>query len=263
MLSSPIGGIVMRHIYMLRRDINYIFGTFYWPLLDVIIWGFLGKWIQQSQIKGFSNYEAIALLGILLWQIIGRGCNVLIIAFVEELWTNNIINLFSLPVRITEWICGVIIFFGIMLLLIFIFCTAFILAFYDVSLWLLVSTFFIFCIPLIFSSIWVGFTCLQLVTFLGRRGCELCFVIAWFLLPFSGAYYPIEVLPAWAQSVSSWIPLSYIFEGMRHYLMHGGNPMPYLLKGTIMSIIYAAVAIIVFIYCFNLSKKKGLVRLVD
>src|SRR6266498_3746127 len=69
---TPIWAIVLRHIRLWKRDINFLLGGFYWPVLDIIIWGFLGAWIQQSQTAQFHNYEVAALLGILLWQVIGR-----------------------------------------------------------------------------------------------------------------------------------------------------------------------------------------------
>jgi ABC-2 type transport system permease protein len=104
---------------------------------------------------------------------------------------------------------------------------------------------------------------LQILFTLGKRGIELGFVIAWFLAPFSGAFYPLEILPTWAQKFSSLLPMSYVFQGMRGYVMFQQDPTVYLLKGYVMSIIYAACAIVLFMYCFNKSKQKGLARLVD
>ena len=127
----------------------------------------------------------------------------------------------------------------------------------------MISTFLLFLPPLIFSAIWIGFTCLQIVVTIGKRGVEVGFVFAWFLLPFSGAYYPIEILPAWAQTVSAYLPMSYVFQGMRGYVMHKQDPTAYLLKGCALSIIYAICAVMMFVYCFNRSKQKGLARLAD
>src|ERR1700722_18655619 len=116
MLSfSSIWAVVIRHARAWKRDPNFIFAGFYWPLLDIIIWGFLGAWIQKSQATQFHNYEAAALLGILLWQIVGRGCNVMGFSLNEELLTNNVVNLFSLPLRIGEWMCGIVLFTAIIM----------------------------------------------------------------------------------------------------------------------------------------------------
>lgn len=92
---SSVWAVVLRHLRMWLRDPNFFLGGFYWPLLDVFIWGFLGSWIARSSMGQFQYYETAALLGILLWQVVGRGCNVMVVSFCEELWSQNIVNLFS------------------------------------------------------------------------------------------------------------------------------------------------------------------------
>jgi ABC-2 type transport system permease protein len=248
---------------MLRRDLNFTLGCLYWPLLDVFIWGFLGSWIQQSQTGEFQNYKAAALLGVLLWQIIGRGCNYMALSFVEELWSNNITNLFTFPLSIAQWMLGAILFTIIMLCITTSSCMLFIYLLYDVSLWQIFSTFVLFYLPLFFCCLWIGFTCLQIVILLGKRGIELTFVVCWSLMPFSGAYYPIDVLPIWGQKFSALFPMSYLFQGMRNYVMHQQDPTPYLIKGYVLSVVYATCALLLFVYYFNQSKKKGLARLAD
>ncbi len=260
---TSIWTIVLRHMRVWKRDPNLLLFMFYWPLLDIFVWGFLGSWIQQSQIATFQNYEMIALLGILLWQIIGRGCNIMILAFTEELWSNNIINLFSLPLRITEWMGGIIVFMAMMIMLTSLYCMSIIFLLYELSLCTVLKIFFIFFPPLFLSALWVGFICLSILFTLGKRGIELGYVIAWFLMPFSGAFYPIEVLPMWAQKFSALLPMSYVFQGMRGYVMYQHNPAPYLFKGYVMGGAYALCSMILFVYCFNKSKQKGLARLVD
>ncbi|HSC25130.1 MAG TPA: ABC transporter permease [Candidatus Babeliales bacterium] len=258
---TSIWAVVLRYMLMLRHDLNFVLGTLYWPLLDIVTWGFLGSWIAQSQAVEFHNYESVALLGILLWQVVGRGCNIICLTFCEELWANNIVNLFSLPLRIGEWMCGIVLFNAIMMFIMSLICMLIVSLLYNISIWYIVSTFLIFLPPLFFSSIWIGFTCLSIVATLGRRAAELGFALAWLLLPFSGAYYPIEILPFWGQIISNYLPMSYIFQGMRKYVIYQQDPTIYLIKGYVLSICYAISAVIFFIYCFNRSKQKGLARL--
>jgi ABC-2 type transport system permease protein len=255
--------VMVRYARLYRRDLNLLLGGFYWPVLDILIWGFLGSWIQQSAVVQFQNYETIALLGILLWQVVGRGSTIIGLAFSEELWSNNLVNLFSLPLATSGWIGGVLLLYLIMMSLTSFVCMVFILLLYDVSAWQLISTFLIFAPPLLFSGIWLGFTLLQIVVTLGKRGVELGFVVAWFLLPFSGAYYPIEVLPWWGQMISACLPMSYVFRGMRGYLMYQRDPTVDLIKGYLLGIFCATVAILLFAYCFNRSRQQGLARLMD
>lgn len=259
--SASIWAVVLRHLHVWKRDLNVMLFGFYWPMLDILIWGFLGAWIQATQ--QFHNYEAAALLGVLLWQIVGRGCNIMANAFCEELWSHNVVNLFSLPLRLSEWMLGVVMFYTIMMAMTTTFCMLVISALYNVSMWQLLSTFLIFVPPLFFCGIWLGFTCLQIIVTLGKRGVELGYVVGWFLMPFSGAFYAIDILPLWAQKISTCLPMSYVFQGMRAYLMQQQDPTPYLFKGYLLSILYATSSLILFVYCFNRSKRNGLARLTD
>lgn len=260
---SPIWATVLRYTRLWRRDLNVLLFAFYWPILDVLVWGFMGAWIQSTNTVEFGQYQMVALLGILLWQAAARGANVIGIAFMEELWTGNIVNLFSLPIRTSEWILGIIFYNAIMMCMTTIFSMLLIYLFYSVSMLKIIGTFLIFFPPLFFSGIWLGFTVLQLLVLLGKRGMELAFVVAWFLLPFSGAFYPIDVLPYWLQVVSNVFPMNYVFEGMRGYVMHQQEPTVYLIKGYILSILYAIASVALFVYCLNRSKQKGLARLAD
>ena len=64
--SMSVWTIVLRFMQVWKRDPNLLLAMFYWPLLDILIWGFLGAWIQQAQSTSFYHYETCALLGILL-----------------------------------------------------------------------------------------------------------------------------------------------------------------------------------------------------
>jgi ABC-2 type transport system permease protein len=260
---SSIWALVLRHARLYRRDANLLLAIFYWPLLDIIIWGFLGSWIAQVQAGQLQNYTTVALLGVLLWQVIGRGCNILCFVFNEELWAQNVVNLFSLPLRLSEWICGAILFSSITMGLTTVIGIATIALLYDVPWWHMLYPFFLFLPPLFLSAIWLGFISLQITITLGKRGTELAYVIIWFLMPFSGAYYPIDILPAWGQKISAVLPMSYVFQAMRGYVMYGQDPVANLRIGYLLSSVYAICALAGFVYCFNRSKRKGLARLVD
>lgn len=260
---SPIWAVTLRHLRLYRRDPNLPFMVLYWPLLDILTWGFLGAWVQQSGITEFHNYELVALLGVLLWQVAGRGATPIAFTMCEEIWQNNVINIFSLPLRMIEWILGTICYFTFMVAAVGLASILCIYAFYELPLSTLLYNYFLFFPPLYFCGIWLGFTCLQIIILTGKRGIELAFVVIWFLLPFSGAYYPMEVLPDWGQRLGALFPMSYVFTGMRNHLMHGHNPGINLLKGYVLSIGYAIGAILLFIYLFNRAKHKGLTRLTD
>ncbi|HEV2601946.1 MAG TPA: ABC transporter permease [Candidatus Babeliales bacterium] len=260
---AVIWAVIIRHLRTYIQDFNLTVVGFFWPLFDILVWGMLGAWIQQSQPEQLRNYQVTALLAIILWQVVSRGAHTMIRAFNEELASNNIVNLFSLPIATSDWVIGMILFSTIRTVVSSIFCILIIYGAYGISIWYMISTFLIFFPPLFFSCIWVGLTCLQIMISIGRRGIELGFIVGWVLAPFSGVFYPTDILPYWAQTISAVLPMSYVFSGMRGYVMHQQDPTSYLIIGYILSVLYAISAIILFIYCFNRSKKNGLSRLAD
>jgi ABC-2 type transport system permease protein len=236
----------------------------YWPLQDVVFWGFLGSWIEQSNnLFGANNYKFVALLALLLWQQIGRGSNIMIGVFSEELWSNNIVNLFSLPLKITEYMFGLVLCYIMMISFSAIFCMLFMAILYNINLFSIASNFLLFFIPFLICGITFGFMALSIIISFGKRGTELGYILTWCLLPFSGAYYPTSVLPVWGQKVSACFPMSYLFQAVRECLLYQKDPTINIIKGVSLAILYLAIAVTIFIYCFNRSKKNGLNRLID
>jgi ABC-2 type transport system permease protein len=262
---APVWALVIRHLTLYKRDLNLIIAALFWPLLDILMWGFIGKWMASSSATGTHShlYTMTLLLGVLLWQVVGRGTGIMNMAFIEELWAHNVVNLFSLPLKLSEWMCGVLVyyFFGISLSTAVCMLASFTL--YDLPVWHFISTYLLFMPPLFLCGVGLGFLCLQIIFTLGKRGVELGWMVSWILMPFSGAYYPIEVLPAWGQTISAFLPMSYVMQGMREYVMYERNPTMYLLKGYALGAVYAVCGVLLFVYCFNRSKQRGLARLVD
>lgn len=255
--------LTMRHLRLLKRDVNLIMSTLYWPLLDVLIWGFLGSYMQQSQVGAHHNYVIVSLLGIVLWRTTSSAAIVTARGFVEELWSNNLINLISLPLRLTEWIGGIMVYSAVMSCFTAFYCMVLIMLIYGINPALLIGHVIMFVPPLFLCGLAIGMFCLTIIAYCGKRAEELYYVFAWFFAPFSTAFYPREILPHWAQMISDCLPMSYIFTGMRASLMQNADPIPFLLQGYGMAISYLLVAIFCFGWAFKSSKKRGLARLAD
>lgn len=256
---QPICGVILRSARLWKHDINLLLFSLYWPLLDILIWGFLGSWMQQAQ--NIPNFAAVTLLGILLLQFAFRAPNTIVMSFMEEIWADNLVNLFSLPLKISEWIVGVTIFTAFVSTLIALFSVMIMWLLYNIALSKILISFALFAPPLFICGIWLGFMGLLTVTFYGKRAQEFGFILVWLFAPFSGGYYPIEALPDWARGISSFLPMSYILEGMRNYVLSGINPTDALIKGYSLAIVYTGLAIALFVYAFDKTKVKGLARL--
>ena len=81
------------------------------------------------------------------------------------------------------------------------------------------------------------------------------------LMPFCGVFYPISILPSWAQVVARWVPGSYVFEGMREVIRTGNLPVSNLLIALGLNLGYMILALMWFKISFEVSREKGLQRL--
>src|SRR5665213_1577172 len=109
-----INAIIMRHLRLWIRAKNMFVAILYWPLFDICVWGFLGLWMQHQY--NDSTSAAILLLNTMLFQLVRRSAGGIFLAFVEEILTRNIAAFFALPVRLSEWIVGVLLFMGMQLI---------------------------------------------------------------------------------------------------------------------------------------------------
>jgi ABC-2 type transport system permease protein len=114
---------------------------------------------------------------------------------------------------------------------------------------------------LLMSGWYVGFLVASLIVRFGTRIQTLAWSGVYLLAPFSAIYYPVETLPAWAQTVAHLLPMSYVFEGMRAVLFSGSLETGLLLKSLGLDLLYLVLAIGFFRKMFEASRKAGLASL--
>jgi ABC-2 type transport system permease protein len=96
-----------------------------------------------------------------------------------------------------------------------------------------------------------------------RYGTRVQF-IAWSLIavisPFSALYYPLSVLPQWAQDVARFIPTSYIFEGAREIIYKGHLSLDKIYWSLGLNLIYLTLGFIFLRLSFDKVLQKGMKR---
>ena len=77
--------LVVRYMYLYRRSLPRMMEIFYWPFLDLVIWGFITVYLMrfQEQIPGVVTFFLGALI---LWDILFRAQQGVTISFLEEIW---------------------------------------------------------------------------------------------------------------------------------------------------------------------------------
>ena len=252
-----IFAIVMRHLYLYKRSLSRLMEIFYWPLLDLLVWGFITLYLDQF--KGtLPNFLAFFLGALILWDILYRSQQGISISFLEEVWSRNLLNLFVTPLRPGEFLIAT------MIISIFKLFTA--AAVTVVLAWLLYS-FNIFImglalLPFVLNLMvfgWaIGVSTTAVILRFGQKAEIMAWDLAFLFQPLSAVFYPVSVLPQWLQQIALWIPATPVLEGMRAVIKSVTFPWPELLWSLWLNLLYLSAAVLYFYYTFYVARQKGL-----
>ena len=95
-------GAFRRHYYLWIRNPEYFFETFWQPVVDVLMWGFISYYISRNGIS-LQPVVSFFLSGVVLFAILRRGQHEVTFSFMEEAWSRNLQNILMTPVRIGEY----------------------------------------------------------------------------------------------------------------------------------------------------------------
>lgn len=256
-----IEGIILRHFYNLRHNLDRLSDTFYWPAMDLILWGLTSVYIKK--VTPNVPFIMVAIItALILWLVVWRSQYEITVNLMAELWDRNLVNIFASPLTLAEWITAVMILGIIKMILSIIFTVGFAFLLYQTNIF----SFGFYLIPFIVSLLmtgWAaGFVVASLIIRFGSKIQTLAWVGVTILMPFSAVFYPLSTLPDWAQKIAVFVPTSYIFEGMRQVLFTGNLSYDKLIISIALNILYLILSISFFVFMFNKSRKLGLGRLI-
>ena len=253
-----IAAIVLRQIYLLRGSPSRILPMFAWVAIDIVLWGFITRYL--GGLTGGGQPVIGAILGaVLLWDFLTRVMQGVTMAFFEDVWSRNFLNFFATPLSVGEYIAGLVVtgigtsLFGLVAMVLvasLIFGLSF--ALYGLALVPFVLVLFLFGMAL-------GVLGSAFVLRLGPSAEWLIWPIPAILSPFAGVFYPINVLPGWMQLVAHALPPSYVFEGMRQIVNGGEVPVIPMIVALGLALACLFGAVIVFMRVYRLAVREGLI----
>jgi ABC-2 type transport system permease protein len=250
--------VFLRYFYLFAK-LDQIADLLYWPAIDIVLWGLTTVWMQQHQAE-IPNIALIVLTGLIFWQIVWRGNYEISVNLLQEFWNRNLVNLFSTPLKLIEWIGGVLMLCCCKIFIALGFGVLFVYLLYELNVFTIGWAFLPFLALLLMSGWVIGFLAASVVIYWGQRLQMLAWMTAYIFAPFSAVFYPVFMLPAWAQKVAWCLPMTYIFEGMRSILKGGPFPWGYVGMSLMLNIVYLCVSIAIFYWSFEKSRSKGLAR---
>jgi len=213
-----IGAMILRYWYLLLSSWPRLLELMYWPVLQVITWGFLQTYIAQN--ANFFLRAGGTLIGaVILWDILFRGQLGFSISFLEEMWARNLGNLMMSPLKPIEFLLALMAMSVIRLAIGLIPMTLLALVLFHFNFYSLGLPLIAFFCNLIFTSWAVGIFVSGLVLRNGLGAESIVWTLMFALMPLACVYYPVQVLPHWLQYVAWSLPPTYVFEGMRALLI--------------------------------------------
>lgn len=257
MFSRPrVSAIVLEHLLRLRHSFEEIVDTFYWPVMDIIIWGFMTTYLARL---GGTTAAVIAFLlgGLILWTIAWRSQQDISASFLWDVWSQNLTNLFATPLTYWEFLIGMMILGVIKIILAMTLVLMVALLVFSFNLFSLGIYFLPFFANLLVFGWTAGIIVTALILRFGRGIQNFAWGFIVLLNPLAAVYYPVSTLPVVLQYLAKILPPSYIFEGMRQVLKGGGLPLPYLLWASLLNLIYLIGALLFFSLMFEKAKELG------
>jgi ABC-2 type transport system permease protein len=224
--ARAVAGIVLRQVYLIRGSPVRIVPTFAWALVDIVLWGFLARYLNAVAPGGAGrgvDFVAQLLGAVLFWDFFARVMLGVTTAFLEDVWSRNFLNLFATPLRIPEYVCGLVItavgtstvgLAAMLALATAVFGLPFLAL--GAALVPILGLLFLFGIAL-------GIVASAAVLRWGPASEWLVWPIPALLAPFAGVFYPVATLPGWMQAVARLLPPSYVFEALRGFV--AGTPV--------------------------------------
>lgn len=251
-----IKGIIIQNLFHHRHSLEDLVDIFFWPTLDVIIWGFMTAYF--ASLRG-PIVGAIAFLlgGLILWNIVWRAQQDISIAFLSNVWNRNLLNLFSTPLTPQEFIIATMILGLIKIIFTLLVVTALAFFLYSFNLFSLGFTLIPFFVNLIVFAWASGIVITGLIVRYGMRIQSFAWTLIALFQPVSAVFYPISILPSFLQKIAWFFPTAHVFEGMRQVLSKGGLPTEHLIWAFWLNLIYLIFSAGFFAIMFEKARKKG------
>jgi ABC-2 type transport system permease protein len=253
-----VWAIVLRQAFLLRGSPARVLPLFAWVAIDIVLWGFITRYLNAVASPGFS-FVPLLLGAVLLWDFFARVMQGVTMAFFEDVWSRNFLNVFATPITMVEYVSGLVLSsvltstIGLAVMLI-IATLAFGWSFVAYGLAVVPALLILFLF-----GIALGILGCAIVLRLGPAAEWLIWPIPAVLSPFVGVFYPISTLPRWMQAVSWLLAPTHVFEAMRTVAGGGAASWPTLGWGAVLASAAIVLSGWVFARVYRYAVRTGLV----
>ena len=258
MRAQHVGAIMLRQAYLWRGSPQRVFPMFAWVAIDIVLWGYITRYLNQVSGSGF-NFVPALLGAVLLWDFLSRVMQGVTMAFFEDVWSRNFLNLFATPLTTAEYLTGLVLTGIVTSLLGLLVMMIMASAVFGLSFLAYGAALGPFLLVLFLTGIALGIFGAGLVLRLGPASEWLIWPIPTLISPFAGVFYPIATLPGWMQAIAHALPPAYVFEGMRTVVAGKGLRWSELVIGGGLAAVYLVLACLFFAWVYRYAIRTGLI----
>lgn len=254
---ARIGAMIQRYVFLIRSSWPRMVSMFYWPTLQILIWGFIQSFLVQHS-SFFANAVGVLIGAVLLWDVMFRGQLGFSLSFFEEIWSRNMGHLLVSPLRLSELIIALMVMSTLRTLIAVIPAAIIAYLIFDFSILSLGLTLGAFLFSLLMFGWAVGLIVSGLALRYGQSAEELAWALLFLLAPIAAVYYPVSILPGWLEPIAYSFPLAHVFEGLRAIIIDGQVRLDHLAWAFGLNAVYIAVGVGVFLYFFEQARERGM-----
>jgi ABC-2 type transport system permease protein len=253
-VSRRVLALFLRYFYLHRRSIPRVMEIVFWPVMGLLVWGFMAASIERGLAPGAAGH----LIGaVILWEVLYRAQQSISYSITEEFWVRNIINLFISPLTVPELVLASCLMGLAKTCASTLAMAALAWGLYGFDLFAAGPALAAFFGCLLLFGWAVGLLTMGLIFRYGRAAEALIWGVPFLLQPFSAVFYPVDVLPGWMQAVARCLPSTWVFEGMRQVLATGRADSAHLALAFSLNLPWLALGALVFGLILARVRRQG------
>lgn len=258
-MIQRIYAIFARQMYLERRSPHRALAMFYWPIMELFIWGLLTVYLNELGATQF-NLVTVLLSALIFWNFFNRAQQAISVSFLEDVWVRNVGNVFASPIRPLEYLVGLIlvsIFQSIVSLTLITIVASMLwqLNIFQFGFWLIP-----FMVNLFMTGWAFGILAVAITLRLGPSAEILAWALPVLIQPLSAVFYPVSILPKFLQVIAHLLPTSYIFEGMRAIVLENNFSIGDLALAFGLNIFYLLITIGLFFLSYRSVRRRGVLH---
>jgi ABC-2 type transport system permease protein len=249
-----VSALLLRHLYLYRRSHIRAGEVFFWPVMNLVLWGFITAYVQRLAL---SETVSFLLGGLIFWDVLYRAQMAITLSVTEEVWVKNLLNIFIAPIRTVDFILATALMGVIRAMANVLILGSLAYVLYAFNLLTMGLALLPFLASLLLFGWAVGMCTMALMLRFGQAAEALAWGVPFLLQPLSAVFYPVDVLPPWLQTMAHLLPSMYIFEGMRTALRTGTVDSALLLTALALNVVYLAAGAGFFGWMLRQAREKG------